>query len=216
MLPRAVLPALLALALAATTLDARAQEDGADRPPRPSAPQPTRDKLRRITLTTNPLAMIMGRYGANAEVLPARHHAIVVSAYVQSFSMTMVSALVPEYQDRLGDTSVSGAGGELGYRFYSGRTGADGLFVGPSFVVMPLAYPRLDARSLMVELSPFYATGAALDVGAQVVTRWGFTVGGGAGAMLLAYNIPDDPQRLPLTFTPRVLPRLLFTAGWSF
>jgi hypothetical protein len=211
--------AALALGLAAfvglAPSAAHAQRDEADRRPLTRPPQRDTHELRRVTVTVNPLAVVMGRYGANVELLPARHHAVHVSGHVHTFSMAMVRALVPEHQDRLTGGSVSTVGGELGYRFYTGRSGADGLFAGPSFVVLPLAYPRLGPGAL-VDLETFHAVAGALDVGAQAVTSSGFTIGGGAGAMILAYNLPNDPQRLPLQFTPRVLPRLLLTAGWSF
>lgn len=175
------------------------------------------DRLRRITLTVNPLAVVMNRWGANVEVLPARHHGIVVSGYLQSFSLGRVRPFLPEdAQSYVRDDAPSLAGGELGYRFYTGRTGADGLFIGPSGVVVPLAYPRIAPRSAGVELQPYRAFGGALDVGLQSVTRIGLTVGGGLGVMVLTSKLPADPNRLAMPFSSNVLPRLLFTAGWSF
>ena len=67
----------------------------------------------------------------------------------------------------------------------------------------------------MVELERIYGVGGAVDIGAQTVTSWGLTVGGGLGASFLAYNYPNDPSRLPYAL-PNVLPRLLIQTGYSF
>jgi hypothetical protein len=111
-------------------------------------------------------------------------------------------------------------GGELGYRFYSGRGGAQGLFVGASGVLMPLALPRL-TQDFHSQVVSFDAYGAALDVGAQAITSSGLTIGGGLGAMYLGYAPPPSATPPPgapsVNITmPHVLPRLLLAAGWSF
>lgn len=177
-------------------------------------PQPKPDRVQRaLTISVNPLPMIAGRYGANAEYVVAPHHAIVASGFVQTFPRGMIEMLVPAGAE-IGSAPSSGIGGELGYRLYTSGASASGLFVGPSFVLMPIAYPRV-RDDLKVDIDALSAYGVALDVGAQVVTGSGFTIGGGLGAMALAYMPPRSYGGA--TFAePHVLPRLLFMAGWSF
>ena len=177
------------------------------------------DTRRPVALTINPLAFVIQRYGGNVEWSFARHHALVTSAYVQSVPVEMVRPFAGEVtiEDK---SATPGFGGELGYRLYSGKRGADGLFIGGSFLAMPVAYPRLSAFSAStgratVELARIYGFGGALDVGAQTITSFGLTIGGGVGASFLAYDFPNDPSRLPYAL-PSVLPRLLLQTGYAF
>ncbi len=181
--------------------------------PAPVAP------IKRVTLTLNPLPMIAGRYGANVELVPLPHHALIASAYVQTFPTWTLRMVMPSNVD-LADGPKPMVGGELGYRFYSGTNGASGLFVGPSAVVMPIAYPRV-RDDLKAEVVSLHAYGAALDVGAQIVTSSGFTFGGGVGVMGLAYSPPESVKppagvEAPKFVEPHVFPRLLLAAGYSF
>ncbi|MCA9591295.1 MAG: hypothetical protein KC657_38635 [Myxococcales bacterium] len=195
--------------------------------PSPAAPdrvtEPPAPDLARVTITANPLALIIGRYGANLEVLVAPHHAVVVSGYMQTFSTPLLRTLAQG--TGWVDATRPLPGGELGYRVYSSRAGAAGLFAGASFVLMPIAYPRLGA-SMKPEIVSYHAHGGALDVGVQAILRGGITLGGGVGVMALAYprpenaSLPDEiaavAPPLPTFPAPRILPRLLLTAGYSF
>ena len=172
----------------------------------------------RATVTLNPLALAIGRYGANAELVFARHHAITASGYLQTFPHAILRRLLPDIP--LGDGPQSRLGGEVGYRLYSGTDGPTGVFVGPSLVAMPLAAPRL-ASDFRPEVVSFMAYGAALDVGVQAVVGPGFTIGGGIGVMALSYSPPASATppaglELPSYPEPHVLPRLLVAAGWAF
>lgn len=172
------------------------------------------DKHKHVTVTLNPLGFAVQRYGANLEVLPVPHHALTGSLYLQSMPAWIARSI--SGRSEINEDRGSSVGGELGYRLYSGSRGANGLFVGASFVSMPLAYPRIADDLASVDLRRFNATGAALDIGAQLVTTDGFTLGGGIGVMYLGYELPADTRRVPLTIEPHVLPRLLLAAGWSF
>jgi hypothetical protein len=163
--------------------------------------------------------MALGRWGANVEFVPAAHHAIVASGYLQTFQPWILRRILPS-EVEVGGGPPSRAGGELGYRFYTGATGANGLFIGPSFVAMPLAYPRVGA-DLRTDVVSFEAYGGAFDVGAQAIVDGGFTIGGGIGVMYLAYTppasiAPPPGVSAPKLLEPHVLPRLLLAAGWSF
>lgn len=172
----------------------------------------------RVALTLNPLPLVVGRYGANVEVMLASHHAAIASAFVQTYSRALVHALVPQVDTASLPSPL--VGGELGYRLYSGSDGPTGFFAGPSFVVMPFAYPHV-GNDLRAELVSFETYGAALDVGAQAVVAGGLTIGGGVGIEYLAYNppasiAPPPGVSVPSYPEPHVLPRVLFAAGWAF
>lgn len=181
---------------------------------RVQTPRESNDDTRRfVTVTVNPIGLAFQRYGGSVEVSPFPHHVLTASLYSQSVPLWLVKAL--SGRDEVHEHG-STLGGELGYRLYSGKGGADGLFVGGSFVSMPLAYARLGADLASAELVRFSAPGAAFDLGVQKVTGSGLTLGGGIGVMYLAYAMPTDNRRLPLGIEPHVLPRLLLAAGWSF
>ena len=63
--------------------------------------------------------------------------------------------------------------------------------------------------------SNFLAYGAGLDLGGQHVFKNGFTMGAGVGAMYLAASSSTGASSSTIKFDG-VLPRLLFTAGYSF
>jgi hypothetical protein len=190
---RVICATALVSSLVTATSAARAQDEDRPHPPRESQD----DTRRPIAVTINPLGLAFERYGANVEASPLPHHVIAGSLYTQSVPMWLVRKLA-------------------GYRLYSGRIGADGAFVGGSFVSMPLAYARLASDTRSVDLVRFNAVGAAFDIGVQKVTDSGFTIGGGVGVTYLSYTMPVDSRRLPLGIEPHVLPRLLLAAGWSF
>lgn len=194
---------------------------------------PRHDGRRRaFTVTLNPLAAAVARFGGNVEISPGPHHALVGSGYVQTFPAWMIRDLTGI--EELDGRTTAAFGGEFGYRYYTGRRGSDGFFVGPSAIVMPLAYPRLEAGTVgrlvmapnrdgaaqvmrgAVELEPFYAFGAALDVGVQKVMRSGFTIGGGLGVGYITYDVPADSLPIPSKYKMNVVPRVLFAAGWAF
>ncbi len=182
---------------------------------RPHPPRASQDDTRRpIAVTINPLGLAFERYGANVEASPLPHHVFTGSLYTQAVPTWLVKSV--SGHDEIHDSAGSSLGGELGYRLYSGTVGADGLFVGGSFVSMPLAYPRLDADLRSADIVRFNALGAAFDLGVQKVTSSGFTIGGGLGVMVLSYDMPQDNRRIPIGFEPHVLPRLLLAAGYSF
>jgi hypothetical protein len=201
-------------------------------PPPPAAPVPkleltNKDKVlvpradapRRLSIELNPLSIAGGRYGLNVEVAPFVHHVLVGSAYYQTFQPYVLERIMPKAVDSSHGAPAK-VGGEVGYRFYSGRRGANGFFIGASGVLMPLVLPRVTPE-LKAEPASFYAYGGALDVGIQGITDSGFTIGAGVGAMYLAYNAPESaklPANVPpvKSLEPHFLPRVLLAAGWSF
>lgn len=143
-----------------------------------------------LAITLNPLSLSFLRFGANVEYLVARHHAIVVNPFVGAGSFTTLGA-------------------EAGYRFYLGTRGAHGLFAGPSLVFAHAMFPAGSLQTF----------GGAVDVGYQHVFDNGFTIGGGAGLMVLSESVwaTVGESLVDLTGTfDQVVPRLLFTVGYSF
>jgi hypothetical protein len=208
----AVIAASLAGVSLAHAQDPKNAPDDTDKARLPRESQ--EDPRKPIAVTVNPLGLAIERYGANLEVSPVAHHAFVGSLYAQAIPVWLVKSVVG--RNEINQSDGSSIGGELGYRLYSGTRGSDGLFVGGSFVSMPLAYPRLASDLASADLVRFNALGAALDIGVQKVTSSGFTLGGGVGVMYLDYQVPNDLRRLPIAFEPHVLPRLLLAAGYAF
>jgi hypothetical protein len=204
---RRIMSSLLVAALLGPLSIARAEDS--------ESPRPREDDTRKpVTVTVNPLGLAIQRYSANVEVVPFAHHAFVGSLYSQSMPVWLIKDV--SGRDEINPQTSASLGGELGYRLYSGSVGADGLFVGASFVSMPLAYPRLGRDLASADLVRFSALGAAFDIGLQKVTRSGFTFGGGVGVMYLDYQVPSDVRRIAITVEPHVWPRLLLMTGWSF
>jgi hypothetical protein len=162
-------------------------------------------RFRPLALTINPLTLMFGRFGANVEFLPAEHHAIMLNPYYSSASIELGEVR----------TSYRSLGAELGYHFYTGSKGANGFFVGPSFLMMRT---ELEAQCMNVgcDLDPEATVstyGVALDLGGQHVFDNGITLGAGAGLMYLKSSARADGDTV-LKFEG-VLPRILFTVGYS-
>jgi hypothetical protein len=172
-------------------------------------PEKTEESFRNFSLTGNPLSLLLVKFGFNAEWLPARHHAIILSPSYQ-----LGTVRTPELDSRHRIMAV-----EAGYHYYLGTRGADGVYFGPSLVA---ARERLDIEATSMELPTYetvrWALGGAMDVGGQVVTSSGFTAGAGVGLMYL-FGLGGSPEIPAATQGLRrdvIAPRLLCTAGYSF
>jgi hypothetical protein len=170
--------------------------------------------FKHLTLTANPLSLLIGRVGVNVEYLPVPHHAIVANPFYWSASDTT----------SIGDTSIkdtySSFGGELGYHFYTGSKGANGFYAGPSLILMTTS-TSTDAKigsSTVSTSNSVFAYGGAFDIGGQHVFDGGFTIGGGAGVMALnsATSSTSNGTSSSTFKVSGVLPRVLFTIGYSF
>jgi hypothetical protein len=163
------------------------------------------DGFRPLAITLNPLTLLLGRYGANAEFLPAKHHALVANPFYGLASITMNDV----------KTSFTTYGGELGYHYYTGSRGANGFFLGPSFIFMRShsAEECVTAGCKLGADMDFSTYGMAFDVGGQWVSSGGFTIGGGGGAMYLRSDVSQNGSG-GLRFEG-ILPRVLFTLGYS-
>lgn len=163
------------------------------------------DKFRSVALTANPLTLIFGRLGLNVEYLPAKHHGIMLNPYYSSYTVSSDAS----------ETSYNSFGAELGYHFYTGSRGANGFFVGPSFVFVNSGTEfqcKVDFCSGGAETN-ITTYGVAVDLGGQYVSKGGFTIGGGVGFMYLKASANTEGS----TFfkLEGTLPRALFTVGYS-
>jgi hypothetical protein len=183
-------------------------DDGKKAPDQAAAGKKPESEFKSVSLTLNPLSLILTRIGVNVEYLPAPHHAIMLNPYGQFVSVG---------SDQLG-TKYTNLGAELGYHFYTGSKGANGFFVGPSLVYMHSSAKTTGTSAGVtnsVEAS-ISAYGVAVDLGGQHVFDNGFTIGGGAGVMYLTAADTSNLQTSSTVKVSGVLPRFLFTVGYSF
>lgn len=161
------------------------------------------EELKHFALTINPLSLILTRVGINVEYMLAKHHGLILNPYFQSISVG----------DAPLKTTYTNFGAELGYRFYTGSRGANGFFVGP-FAMFMSSSVKAETGTTSAE-SSISIYGGGLDLGGQHVFRNGFTIGAGAGVM---YLTASETNAKDSTFfkVSGVLPRVLFTLGWSF
>jgi len=204
---------VLATALAAAAGTARAD----DREPVPDV-HVEGDQLpaRRIAIELDPLPLItdLGKLSADLVIVPVDHHAIAVTAFYTSTSTAPIvlqdASGAPMTQ--LPEQDFRGAGVELGYRYYSGRGGPRGWFVGPSLIAVAMF-----ERQGRYGDGSYYDLGAALDVGYQVLVADRVSLGLGAGAQVLVTSktIPDQQFPAKLYGNSGVWPRLVFSIGWA-
>jgi hypothetical protein len=164
-----------------------------------------------VALQGNPLGVVIGRYSADLEYLPAPHHAL-------HFSPVGYFAL-PGVADEL-----VGFGAEMGYRWYSGLYGPHGFFLGASFIALSLQYSHgalpgvpLDAP----EETSFVQLGGAIDAGYQMVILGNFAVGAGVGAQYTADTAQptfehENHALHDLLYGWGLRPRVLLSLGAAF
>jgi len=174
-----------------------------------------------FALTSNPLSLLIGRYGVSFEYKPAPHHSLVLAPHYDYLSGNPGGDYGYAYTDTL-----SGGGAELGYRFYSGALGFDGFFAGPSLLI---AKHRL-ATTTQVSNPPegfvsesikFTSVGVALDAGWQWQLGH-FIIGGGIGVRYAKLN---EHLRLTSAGTDLLIdwsagagvrPRIAVNLGYAF
>jgi hypothetical protein len=164
-----------------------------------------------VSLRGNPLGMVIGRYSADLEYLPAPHHALHLSP-IGYYSL-------PGVADEL-----IGFGAEGGYRWYSGQYGAHGFFVGASFIALSLEYIHGAVPGVPLD-SPddtqFVQLGGAVDAGYGIIVLGSFTASAGIGAQYTVdtaqphFEFPSHPLH-DLLFGSGLRPRLLLSVGAAF
>lgn len=165
-------------------------------------------KYNPLALELSPLGLFVGgRLSVQAEFAPATHHVILVSPHFVNTSSDV--AISP---DARVTQTFTGVGAELGYRYYTGRKGMNGVFVGPSIIggVFNGSLPNGDQG--------FTNIGLAVDVGIQEVFADHFVLGGGLGLEYLHVSHDfDDLSAGPATIASTgVKPRFLLAGGYAF
>jgi hypothetical protein len=161
-----------------------------------------------FTLSWNPLGLIVGgRVSIQGEWVPTTHHAVVLSPHFVHTSADV--SLATENQV---SQTFTGVGAELGYRYYTGHRGTNGVFIGPSVIggVYNASLPNDDHA--------FTDIGGALDVGFKGIIANHLAIGGGVGIEYLhvSHDFGDLPTAPAAIAASGVKPRLLFELGYGF
>ena len=214
----------LPCALAQNAAPAPGQQPGGYPPPtdRPGYGQQgmheAEHAFKSFAVEANPLGLFIGHYSVNVEWLPAMHHALVLNPHYDSVTAEVTVSdgtnSVATFEE-----NFTGGGAELGYRYYTGRAGPNGFFVGPSLLLG--AYTASNSDFTGSEATSFSRVGFAVDIGGQAVIDPGFVIGGGFGLQRTWVNGVDDYSgELPLSAEvlvgSGVRPRFLFSMGGAF
>jgi hypothetical protein len=168
-------------------------------------------RFKSLAVQGNPLDLAIGRYSADLEYLPDTHHTLHFTPFAYY--------ALPGASDQL-----TGFGGELGYRWYSGTHGAHGFFIGGSFIAAELEYTHKTSAPGALDTpddTQFTELGGAVDVGYQVIVLGNLATGVGAGAQYLVDKPRPQFEFLThpwhdLLYGPGMRPRLLLSVGAAF
>jgi len=169
--------------------------------------------LKRISITANPLGLVISRYSITGEFLLARHHALNLSPFYTS---------VPVKVNDVEISSFSGFGTELGYRFYTGSKGPNGFFVGPSFLFSSYSQSATVVTGTTAKTGEqsFTSLGGAIDIGGQGVIGPGIVIGGGFGMQYTSNSVEINTNDFNLASAViaggGLRPRFLFSIGFAF
>lgn len=186
-------------------------------PPPPGAvlvPVQEEPPYKSFAIIANPLAIFIGRYSVQFEYLPALHHALTLNPFYTHAGINI---------NGVDFGTVSGGGAELGYKFYTGRKGPNGFFVGPSILFGTYSQSGgvVDATNGTTSPSTsFINYGGAIDLGGQAVVGPGIVIGGGFGLQWTknnkALNTKDFNTAANIVAGGGTWPRFLFTLGYAF
>ena len=195
---------------------ALASPAGAEPPPTvdvvvPDAPRAARS----LVVEWNPLPLLfIGKVSANVVWAPVDHHAIVLSPFFASVNTVPIYV----YDDagnatRLPEQRFRGFGAELGYRYYFGRGGPRGVFVGPSLLL-----GSFDVTAEVGGKTRYLDYGIAGDVGFETLIADDFAIALGAGLQYTApsKSIPDQQFPANVYANSLVRPRAILSLGWAF
>jgi hypothetical protein len=169
-------------------------------------PAPAR---RIFAIEWNPVALVIHRISGNLEIAPAEHHAVTLNGYyfnTRTAQFTTLEGTTPSQR-------FDGGGGEIGYRYYSGRGGPRGFFAGPSFTLASVT-----ATDSVGNETSFWNYGVAVDVGWQalVADDWVISLGGGAMYTFTSKSIPDQQAPAAYYANGGLHPRALASVGYAF
>lgn len=167
-----------------------------------------------VAIEFNPVSLIIGKISANLIIVPIEHHGLVLNPFFASTSTVPIFV----YDDAGNATQLPvqkfmGGGGELGYRYYFGRGGPRGLFIGPSFILGDYSATAQDGSS-----SSFLSFGGAADIGFQalVADRVSLSLGAGLQFNATSKTIPQQQFPADVYANTGFRPRLLASIGCAF
>jgi hypothetical protein len=190
---------VLALVLAASTARADDPPAAAEASVEPQPPPPTRY----VTVTVDPLILMIDRRGANVEIVPKSHHGLILTVF-------HVDAVGTE---RTNFPVFTGLGGEFGYRYYYGNNGPRGLFIGPSLLL-----GKYTGTPGMGDSVSFHNVGGALDLGYQAILSHSLVVGLGVGlqATWASYEFPRQDLPVSIYANSGIRARFFTALGYAF
>jgi len=174
-------------------------------------PPPAR---RILAIEWNPLAAAtLHRWSANVILAPFEHHALILSP-LHAYARTYPINLYDDEGDplRLPVQRFYGWGGELGYRYYAGRGGLRGLFLGPS-----LFSDWMTVHAQNGAATSYIYYGLSADVGYEVLIgdRVSLSVGGGVQYGGPDKDIPKQGFLAKYYANSMFAPRWLLSIGWA-
>ncbi len=169
------------------------------------------EPFRSLGIQINPLGFAIGRYTLDLEYLPAPHHAVHLTP-VGYYAIPGTSE------------TFQGFGAEVGYRWYSGQDGPEGLFVGGSFLIGGYEYVHTTPNPSALDVpddTQFVSLGGAVDAGFQWVVLGNFAFGAGVGAQYTADTSQPhfayvQHARTDLLYGAGLRPRILLSVGTAF
>jgi hypothetical protein len=167
-------------------------------------------RFKSVAIQGNPLGVVIGRYSADLEYLPAPHHALHLTP-VGYFALPGVA------------DQYFGYGAEVGYRWYSSADGPSGFFLGGSVLIGSFTYVHTAEPGVTVDASDnttFAQVGGAIDAGYQLVFLGNLAVGAGVG---LSYTVDTATPTFEagnrnddLLYGAGLRPRALLSIGAAF
>jgi hypothetical protein len=220
------LPSVLA-GLAVAVLETMATRDAlAETPPPPDVViHEVSPPHRTFTVEWNPLTLFIDKWSFNVNIVPGNHHGIILSPfYVNNTTLPWATGIDANgnpltlssgqaYTLNVLPQRFEGFGGEIGYRYYTGREGPRGFFAGPSVLLAPFTATAPNGNK-----TSFFDLGFAVDVGFEALIADTVAVSLGGG---LQYTIPSKslpPQQDPATIyaNQKLYPRMLLSLGYAF
>jgi hypothetical protein len=202
------------LVLAANTSSATERDRGDEPLDFVGGGEPETKKVAAIELT--PLGLLVGHYGASIEIVPLAHHGLVLSGYYAYHQNVDPQFVEPLVQVPPPTNTFSGVGGELGYRYYFGRLGPHGLYLGPSFL-LGAYHGDIAGTTASTTGVDFHDFGGAFDIGYQAIIG-SLLIGLGAGVqyVYVDHALPDQNDFFNVEARAGVSPRAALTLGYGF
>jgi hypothetical protein len=172
---------------------------------------------KQFAFSVNPLNYLILRYGFNFEYQPVAHHGLIVSPHFVSLS----GSPYDDCSEQNCSIALRGGGLELGYRFYTGSLGFNGLFISPSLLLA--SYATNSTHYGSESHSAYTSVGAALDMGGQWQTGH-FVIGGGVGVQYKGFlgerfGVPErglGPIFMEYNAGNEYFLRVLMSIGYAF